>query len=213
MLWSLRAAPRRCDGPKHARPAAVNRSAMPRDERALGTDDGQVDVLVRSRIAAEPSMSSAAMSTLRTLGSSAVPALPGATKTSCDPRRLRALPGERVFAAAAADDQDFHPGSVAKVAHAGEHHGDAVLIGGRDDFRIALRAARLNDRVDAELGQGVESVAKRKEGIGGDGGADSASDPRLSAFIAAILLLTTRLIWPAPMPSVALSLARRWRWI
>ncbi len=33
--------------------------------------------------------------------------------------------------------------SMAEVAHAGEHHRDAVLVGGRDDFRIALRTAGL----------------------------------------------------------------------
>ena len=53
-------------------------------------------------------MSSAAMSTLRTFGSSAVPALPGATNTASTRGGLRALPGERMFAAAAADDQHLH---------------------------------------------------------------------------------------------------------
>ena len=53
------------------------------------------------RSASRPAMSSAATSTLRTLGSRAVPALPGATSTSRHARRLRALPGQRVLAAAA----------------------------------------------------------------------------------------------------------------
>ncbi len=38
--------------------------------------------------------------------------------------------------------------------------------------------------------------------------AESIDSPSSLAFIAAILLLTTRLIWPAPMPRVDLSLAQ-----
>ena len=53
-------------------------------------------------------MSSAAMSTLLTFGSSAVPALPGATNTWLTRGDCGAFPGQRVLAAAAADDQDLH---------------------------------------------------------------------------------------------------------
>ena len=79
-------------------------------------------------------MSVAATATLRAFGSVAVPALPGAHEHLADQRRLRELPGERVLAPAAADDQDFHcfasVRSVTEVPHAGEDHRHAVLVGG-----------------------------------------------------------------------------------
>jgi hypothetical protein len=37
-------------------------------------------------------------------------------------------------------------GSVPEVAHAGEDHGHAVLVGGGDDLLVAHRAAGLDDR-------------------------------------------------------------------
>ena len=49
-----------------------------------------------------------------------------------DARRSRALPRQRVLASPGSDDQNFH--LVAEVAHAGEHHGEPMLIRGRDDF-------------------------------------------------------------------------------
>ena len=50
------------------------------------------------------------MSTLRTPGSSAVPALPGATKTLLTRGRLRDFPREGVLATAARQDQNFMAG-------------------------------------------------------------------------------------------------------
>ena len=52
-----------------------------------------------------------------------------------------------------------------EVAHAGEHHRDAVFIGGRDDFVIALAAARLDHCANAVLGGDVEPVAEREERV------------------------------------------------
>src|SRR5258708_25519618 len=116
-----------------------------------------------------PSLSCAGMRTLLTLGSHAVPALPGATKT-CRTR---------------GDDAHFHASAcsrpppptintfmraflMSEMAHSGEHHGDVVFVRRRDHFGIAPRAARLNDGPDAELGQRVHAVAKRKECLGGN---------------------------------------------
>ena len=48
------------------------------------------------------------------------------------------------------------------MAHAGEHHGNTVLVGGIDDFLVAHRAARLDHGGDADLGRLVEAVAERK---------------------------------------------------
>src|SRR2546430_14916368 len=56
---------------------------------------------------------------------------------------------------------------VPEVAYAGEHHGHAMLIGGRDELRIALAAARLDHGVDTVAGGPVEVVAKRQVRIPG----------------------------------------------
>src|ERR1700680_155143 len=156
-----------CDGPKHARPAAVNRSAIPATSGPSGP------TMVRSMAsrcanASKAPIASAGMSIFETLGSSAVPAFPGATNT-------RETRGDCAHFHASACSRPPPPMIrifmrilVAKVAHSGEHHRDAVLVGRGDDFRIAFRAARLNHRCDPEFGDGVEPVAKREEGIGCD---------------------------------------------
>ena len=79
----------------------------PRDQRPLGTDDREADAFGRAS-ATSPAMSVAATGALRHFGSSAVPALPGATRTSVTRGGLRELPGQRMLAAAAADDEDLH---------------------------------------------------------------------------------------------------------
>ena len=56
---------------------------------------------------------------------------------------------------------------MTEVAEAGEDHGDALLVGGGDDFGVAHRAARLDDGGGAGLGQHVEAVTEREEGIRG----------------------------------------------
>ena len=48
------------------------------------------------------------MATFFRRGSSAVPALPGATKTALTRSALRQLPGQRVLAPAGADDERLH---------------------------------------------------------------------------------------------------------
>ena len=90
-------------------------------------------------------MSSAATSTLRTVRSVAVPPLPGATSTSetcgdCAHFHASACsrPPEPTI-------RIFMRRSVPEVAHAGEHHGHAVLVGRGDDFIVALAAAGLHD--------------------------------------------------------------------
>ena len=54
-----------------------------------------------------------------------------------------------------------------EVPHAGEHHGDAMLVGGGDDFVVAHGTARLDYRRDAGGGGVVEAVAEREEGVAG----------------------------------------------
>ena len=58
--------------------------------------------------------------------------------------------------------------SVPEMAHAGEHHGDAGLVGGRDHLVVAHRAARLDHRRRAGLDRGQQPVGEGKERVGGD---------------------------------------------
>ena len=68
--------------------------------------------------------------------------------------------------------------SVSEVPPAGEHHRQAVLVGGRDHFGVAHRAARLDDGRRAGGGDRVEAVAKRKERVGrGDRAAQPVAAP------------------------------------
>jgi hypothetical protein len=71
---------------------------------------------------------------------------------------------------------------VAEVAHSGEDHRKAGIVGGGDDFLVADRPARLDDGGGACLDRGEQAVREGEEGIGRD---------------------SSRFIWPAPMPAVA----------
>ena len=77
----------------------------------------------------------------------------------------------------------------------GEHHRQAVLVGGGDDFRVANRAAGLHHRGRAGGGDRVEAVAEREERVGrGDRLLQRALRPRPRAFITATFTASTRLI-------------------
>ena len=52
-----------------------------------------------------------------------------------------------------------------KMPEAGEHHGQILLVRSGNDFGIAHRAAGLDHRRGAGLGQHVEAVAEGEEGI------------------------------------------------
>ena len=96
---------------------------------------------------------------------------------------------------------------------AGEHHGEAGLVGGLDHLVVAHRAAGLDHRGGAGLRRGEEPVREGEEGVGGDDRALGEALRRPPAFAAspafqaAMREESTRLIWPAPMPTVAPSLA------
>ena len=102
--FELRRRLRRAEDAQAARAEHVDDAG---GQRRLGADDGERDLLLLREVGAAPSRSVIG-DVLAARGSSAVPALPGATKTVCTRRRLRQLPGQRVLAAAAADDEDFH---------------------------------------------------------------------------------------------------------
>jgi hypothetical protein len=56
---------------------------------------------------------------------------------------------------------------VPEVPHSGEEHRQAKPVGGSNDFRIALRAARLDDGGSSRLGDLFHAVGEGKKGIGG----------------------------------------------
>ena len=56
---------------------------------------------------------------------------------------------------------------MSEMAHAGEHHGKAVLVGSGDDFGVAQAPAGLNDRFRACFRDDIESIAERKKRVGG----------------------------------------------
>src|SRR5262245_13135619 len=159
-------------GPKQRSPAASNASVTP---MTSGPSGPTMVRSIRSRFAncRSAAMSSAAMSTLVTRGSSAVPALPGATYTA-----LTCEACATFHASACSRPPDpmmrtriARRPSVTEMAHAGQDHRHAVRVGRGDHFRIAHRAARLDDRLDAELRGDVDAVAEREECIGGHDGA------------------------------------------
>src|SRR5881394_1194927 len=168
-------------GPKHLSARAANASTAPATSGASGP------MMVRSTCSetascTSPATSSAATFTLRTLASAAVPALPGATSTlvtrgeaahfqasACSrppPPTMRTFMAPREIEGGTTGSVD-RSRLVPEVAYAGEHHGHAMLIGGRDELRIALAAARLDHGVDTVAGGHVEVVAKRQERIRG----------------------------------------------
>src|SRR5690554_4103376 len=53
------------------------------------------------------------------------------------------------------------------MAHAGEDHGNAMLVGGVDHFLVAHGTARLDHCGDTGSGGGIDAVAEREESIGG----------------------------------------------
>src|SRR3954468_23370600 len=57
--------------------------------------------------------------------------------------------------------------SVPEVAHAGENHGDAMLVGRRDHLVVAHAAAWLDDCGGASFYNHIEAVAEWKESVGG----------------------------------------------
>ena len=55
---------------------------------------------------------------------------------------------------------------MAEVAHVGEDHRDAVLIGGGNHLFVANRTTGLNDAAHANGSSGINTVAEREEGVG-----------------------------------------------
>ena len=111
-------------------------------ERRLGPDDGEVDALALRPASAGRRCPRRRPSTLRTFGSRAVPALPGATSTSADARRLRRTSRPARARGRRRRRSSTFIASVPEVAHAGEHHRHAVLVGGGDHLGVAHASRR-----------------------------------------------------------------------
>ena len=152
-------------GPNVSDAARAQLVGEPGDERRLGPDDDQIDPLGDREVAPGRRDRSG-----RPARSARAARCPGcrARATTAWPACAQP-PGERVLATAAADDEDLHRKSlVPEVAHAGEQHREAVLVGRGDDLLVAHRAARLDDRDRARLGEHVDAVAEREERVGRD---------------------------------------------
>src|SRR6516225_517310 len=156
-------------GPKQRKPASAKASTMPATSGASGP------TMVRSTRSARAScrrarISSAATPTLRTRGSLAVPALPGATSTSATRAAAAHFqasacsrpppPTIRIFIFLGT------PALVTEVAHAGKDHRHVVLVGCGDHFGIALAATRMDDGADAKVRGNIQIIAKGQECIG-----------------------------------------------
>lgn len=90
-----------------------------------------------------------------------------------------------------------------KVTNTGKNHGDSVFVCGVDHFLIADGASGLDDRGDSRLSRRINGVAE------GEKASDAMTHPLTSlfAFSTASRAESTRLIWPAPMPTVSRSRA------
>ena len=123
-------------GPEAGEPGGCKRVDDARDQRALGPDDREADAFGPGERDEPGDVGRPATGALRHFGSSAVPALPGATRTS-DTR------GDCASFQASACSRPPPPmtrsftASVPEVAHAGEDHRDAALVGGGDDLVVA----------------------------------------------------------------------------
>ena len=94
-------------GPKHRRPARLESVDDAGHQRPLGPDDREVDALGRGQLdqAGDVLGRDGDIAHLRLGGGAGIARRDEHLVTRA---RLRALPGERMFAAAAADDQDLH---------------------------------------------------------------------------------------------------------
>src|SRR5688572_23934107 len=123
-------------------------------------------------------MSVAAMSTFSSNGSSAVPALPGATKTlsakgDCDAFHASAcsrppLPIIKIFIRRLRVSGRIAPAKrklMTEMAHVGEQHCNAVFVSRGDHFIVTDRTAWLDNTGNTYRCRSVDTVAEREEGI------------------------------------------------
>src|SRR5690606_7420890 len=161
-------------GPKIGRPAARKASTTPAASGASGPTTVKATC---SRFASSTSTGMSVIGAFCSSFSAAVPGLPGATST-------RVTLGDWASFQASACSRPPEPMTrtfmccsesllgwsflVAEMPEAGEYHGDVVLVGRGDHFLVTHRAAGLDHRGGASLGEHVEAVSERERGVGGD---------------------------------------------
>ena len=96
---------------------------------------------------------------------------------------------------------------VAEVAPRGEDHRHARPVAGVDHLGVALGAARLDDRSDAGLDRVLAGRRRRGRRRPRPGPPRRGRCPRRGPSRPRCRTESTRLIWPAPTPAVARSLA------
>src|SRR5260370_507665 len=92
--------------------------------------------------------------------------------------------------------------SMPEMPDAGEHHGDAVIVGGLDDFIVAHRTAGLDHRGGAGFDRDQKSIGERKERVRGHHRTPGHRSGNLQ-FISGVLGLApahARLLTPALRP-------------
>src|SRR5688500_3222112 len=150
-------------GPKIFSPVSRNASTTPAASAASGptTVTWMFSFLANATSSATP-----ATGTFSRPFSVAVPPLPGATYTTW----MRGLCASFHAIACSRPPEPMTSSfmSMPEVAYAGKQHGDAARVGGGDDLVVAHAAAGLDDGRGAGIGERVEAVAKREEGVGGD---------------------------------------------
>ena len=100
-----------------------------------------------------------------------------------------------------------------EVSRPREHHGDAVVIGSLDHLVVPHGAAGLDHGSGAGFHRDQEPIGEGKERVGCDHRAESerlaqaGGLRRVLGFPRGDARGIDRLIWPAPIPTVARSLA------
>src|SRR5215510_3518606 len=153
-------------GPKIRRPRARKRSTTP---AASGASGPTTVSWTRSRAAKSASSASSVIGTFSTPASRAVPPFPGATYTFWTRGLCASFHASACSRPPPPMTRSFiRARSMPEMTHAGEHHGEPLLVGGGDHLVVPHAAAGLDDRFRARLGHRVHAVAEREESIRGD---------------------------------------------
>src|SRR4029077_8522686 len=154
-------------GPNARSPSCANRSTSPSVSGSSGPTTVRSIACSRAK-RVRPFRSSGGTATH--VATSALPALPGAhhTSSTCG---LRPSLHARACSRPPPPTTRTRMRSVPEVAHAGEHHRDAVRVGGADDLVVARAAAGLDDRRDPGRDALLEAVREGEERVAAERGA------------------------------------------
>src|SRR6185436_1262903 len=148
-------------GPKMRSPASANVSTTPAASGASGPTTVR---WMPSFFAKASSSGMPVMATFSSPFSAAVPPFPGATNTFCTRGLCASFHAIACSRPPPPMTRSFI--SVAEVAHAGEDHRRAALVGSRDHLGIAHATTRLDDGRRARVEEDFNAVAEGEEGIG-----------------------------------------------